>query len=195
LQSKFVWSQRREPTGRSVSAFAGASPHRIIHRIRPASMVVSTKVLRVKRHQTSRSAPRSASLLTTARRSPGRHRRSAAISSGSRPVANDLAPASSSMFASLRIRYRLTIRQPFDWPWFIVGLKCIILRRPPSKSNPGCTACRHRVKPVVNYDRGGARRRTAVGRLLLVSQQDRIQAQTASRSLNQEHDLNNDEEE
>jgi hypothetical protein len=36
---------------------------------------------------------------------------------------------------------------------------------------------------------------TAVGRRLPMSQQDSIQAQTASRSLNQEHDLDNNEEE
>ena len=71
-------------------------------------MLVSTKLLRVKRHQASSSGPRLRSEPTTAMRSPGRARRSAAISSISRPDAKVLAPASNSISARIAIllRYR-----------------------------------------------------------------------------------------
>ena len=92
--------------------FAGASPQRITQRVRPASVVVSISVLRVKRHQASRSAPILASRLMTARRSPGRLRRSAAISSGSRPEAKVLVPASISMLVFVVMGNTIMARTP-----------------------------------------------------------------------------------
>ena len=71
--------------------------------MRPASTVVSTRLLRVKRHHASSSGPMPGSPLITATRSPGRLRRSAAINSGRRPEAKVFAPVSSSIVACIAI--------------------------------------------------------------------------------------------
>src|SRR5262249_6972405 len=71
-----------------------ASPFRITYRWRSPSTVESIRLLRVNRHQASKSAFMFDWLVTTAKRSPGRPRLSAAINSGTRPLENVFSPTS-----------------------------------------------------------------------------------------------------
>jgi hypothetical protein len=71
----------------------------------PVSIFDPINVLRVKRHHASRSPPMAGRALTTARRSPGRACRGAAINSGNKPLANVFSRASSSMSAFIDMAY------------------------------------------------------------------------------------------
>src|SRR5262249_25045874 len=94
---------------------SGASPYRSTQRVRPSSTAVSTKLLRVKRHQASSSGPMLGTPLITATRSPLRLLRNAGIKSGRRPEANVLVPAWSSTFALVRMQRSVILHPPHQF--------------------------------------------------------------------------------
>src|SRR5215472_10790719 len=123
-------------------------------RVRPASVLVSIRVLWVKRHQASSSAPRSPSLLAIARRSPGEVRRSAAISSGSSPEENVLVPASSSTCALVVMRNATILGEPNP---IGAGILCLSGRTYETQSDRRCPAIPDRLRAVLRLPPAGRR--------------------------------------